>query len=91
MIWKQKVAKGEPRLTFAANYVTEEEHAPQSSYDPAPPRTKAAASWVLKVVTPPFSLAMAPRSGEVLLPTVTASAAREWWWICRKRSENLFQ
>jgi len=33
VIWKQKVAKGEPRLTFAANYVTEEEHAHKSSTD----------------------------------------------------------
>ena len=31
VIWKQKVAKGEPRLTIAANYLTEEEHANRSS------------------------------------------------------------
>ena len=30
VIWKQKVAKGEPRFTVAANYLMEEEHAPDS-------------------------------------------------------------
>ena len=30
VIWKQKVAKGEPRLSVAANYLVEEEHSNQS-------------------------------------------------------------
>ena len=56
VIWKQKVAKGEPRLSVAANYLVEEEHSNQSD-------GASGGILAIKAPTPLFKLAMATRSG----------------------------
>ena len=62
MIWKQKVAKGEPRLTAAANYVADDGEAKPTLLDQRRMFTAA-----IQGATPLLKLVMATRSGALHL------------------------